>query len=130
MLWRFIFIRVGDEFLDLYVWFYLIMSNYSIIIFVLYVCVCLGDMRDLVLLVLSLICYKKEVVMKLVSNKKKIVDLCLLDERWFSEINLLFIMFFCVCFNIFYVSCFVLVLVDDFSKSGSYGDMNMCYYLL
>lgn len=129
MPWRFTFIRAGDEFPDLYVWSYSTMSNYSIITFVSYVRVCSGDTRDLVPPAPSLTRYKKEVAMKSVSNKKKTADPRLPDERRSSEINLLSTTSLCVRLNTLHVSCFVLVLVDDFSKSGSHGDMNTRYYL-
>ncbi|KAG0604223.1 hypothetical protein M758_10G154400 [Ceratodon purpureus] len=59
----------------------------------------LGDKRDLVPPAPSLTRYKKEVALKSVSNKKKVADPRLPDERRSSEINLLSTTSLCVRLN-------------------------------
>jgi hypothetical protein len=73
---------------------------------VCYTRVCTGDKRDLVPPAPSLTRYKKEVAMKSASNKKKVADPRLPDERRSSEINLLSTTSLCVRLNTLHVSCF------------------------
>ena len=67
---------------------------------------CTGDKRDLIPPAPSLTRYKKEVALKSVSNKKKVADPRLPDERRSSEINLLSTTSLCVRLNTLHVSCF------------------------
>lgn len=63
-----------------------------------------GDKRDLVPPAPSLTRYKKEVALKSVSNKKRVADPRLPDERRSSEINLLSTTSLCVRLNTLHVS--------------------------
>lgn len=73
------------------------------------ICAYTGDKRDLVPPAPSLTRYKKEVAIKSVSNKKKVADPRLPDERRSSEINLLSTTSLCVRVNTLHVSCSVVL---------------------